>query len=116
MAFLGGASASSAPLAPPLLDVGVEGKGGVKDDTQVADFRRWGRSHQPSGAAPWVPQPWFPAVEFEEIGRHPGFYVVQAVDKKLRGELGGWSSAEIYLGIISIAVEVESMMADVMLC
>ena len=24
------------------LDVGVEGKGGVKDDTQVADFRRWG--------------------------------------------------------------------------
>ena len=37
---------------------------------------------------------------------------MQAVDKRLRGELGGWSSSEIDLGIISIAVEVESMMAD----
>ncbi|XP_010774673.1 TBC1 domain family member 22B-like, partial [Notothenia coriiceps] len=34
-----------------------------------------------------------------------------AVYKGLRGELGGWSTAEIDLGIISIAVEVDSMMA-----
>ncbi|XP_033977990.1 agmatinase, mitochondrial-like [Trematomus bernacchii] len=49
---------------------------------------------------------------FEVVGGHPGFDVVQAVDERLRGELGGWSSAEIDLGIISVAVEVESMMAD----
>ena len=37
---------------------------------------------------------------------------MQAVDERLRGELGGWSSAEIQLGIISVTVEIESMMSD----
>ena len=37
---------------------------------------------------------------------------MQAVDERLRGELGGWSGAEIQLGIISVTVEIESIDGD----
>ena len=41
-----------------------------------------------------------------------GIHYLKAENEGLRGELGGWSGAEIQLGIISVTVEIESMMSD----
>ena len=101
----------------------MEGKGGVKDDTQVAGFRRWGDGAAVDledevtnllvqGLVCHKHELCFIAVQLKVVGRHPCFDVMQVVDEGLRGELGGWSGAEIQLGIISVTVEIESMMSD----
>lgn len=96
-------------------DVGLEREGGVQDDAQVTDFGGWrdGTAIDLEKELPDLPELClgphdhelcFFAVKFEEVGGHPDFYCLEAVDYGLGGEQRGWCGAEIQLCIISIAV------------
>ena len=54
----------------------------------------------------------FIAVEFEEIVAHPGFYVCDAVGEGRKDFRSDRFGVYVKLGIVGIAVEVESMAAD----
>ena len=103
--------------------MGLEGEGGVKDDTEVADLGGWGDSGAVNsegevvggaGEGVWANDEdfGFIAVELEKVCLHPGFYFSQAGGE---GGVGGGSdgfAGEIQLGVIGITVKVKAVGAE----
>ena len=106
-----------------VIDMGLEGKFGIHDDTEVTDFGRGGddgvvdvQGEVDGGAGEgiWTNDDYFRfvTVEFEKVVLHPVFYFSQAGGE---GGVGGSSDGfrwEVQLCVIGVAVKVEAMAAE----
>ena len=106
-----------------MVGVGSEREGVVEDDSEVADLGGGGDDGANdvereglgwAGEVFWADYEyfWFIAVEFEKILLHPWFYISKTGGESKVGDWGDGLAGEAELGVVSVAVEIETMTTD----